>query len=150
MEQNKLTSKTGLSYTQKDYYSGHMNKHAGVKPFQCVTCYKCFRSSSTLRRHKGSCSGQISCCSSSETYGRKWGDSNLQIFTICRSLQNCQLHHRRLESPIVYIFIYLKYTLQVCYAFNINLTDSFDDTVSMSFDLMIVLPPQTLIPRISN
>ena len=35
--------------------------------------------------------------------------------------------------------------------FNVNLTDSFDDRRSqMPFDRMIVLPTQTLIPRISN
>ena len=39
----------------------------------------------------------------------------------------------------------------MCYVFNVNLTDSFDDrTVSMPFDRMIVLPTQTQIPRISN
>ena len=32
--------------------------------------------------------------------------------------------------------------------FNVNLTDSFDDR--RPFDRMIVLPTQTLIPRISN
>ena len=34
----------------------------------------------------------------------------------------------------------------MCYVFNVNLTDSFDDRRSR----MIVLPTQTLIPRISN
>ena len=39
----------------------------------------------------------------------------------------------------------------MCYVFNVNLTDSFDDRrSSMPFDRMIVLPPQTLIPRILN
>ena len=37
----------------------------------------------------------------------------------------------------------------MCYVFNVNLTDSFDDR-PMPFDRMIVLPTQTLIPRISN
>ena len=39
----------------------------------------------------------------------------------------------------------------MCYVFNVNLTDSFDDRRSqLPFDRMIVLPIQTLIPRISN
>ena len=39
----------------------------------------------------------------------------------------------------------------MCYVFNVNLTDSFDDRRSQCrFDRMIVLPTQTLIPRISN
>ena len=39
----------------------------------------------------------------------------------------------------------------MCYVFNVNVTDSFDDRRSQCrFDLMIMLPPQTLIPRISN
>ena len=38
----------------------------------------------------------------------------------------------------------------MCYVFNVNLTDSFDDRPTMPFDRMIVLPTQTLIPRISN
>ena len=81
---------------------------------------------------------------------------------IFRSLQNCQFHHRRLESlehfnvfdiyiyiypsehyglsffdltdaifftrcPFLYTFPFCKYTLHVCYVFNVNLTDSFDD-----------------------
>ena len=92
------------------------------------------------------------CCSPSETYGRKW------VTPIFRSLQNCQFHHRRLESlehfNVLYIyhsehyglsfldltdvfflqglpfcihFHFCKYTLHVCYVFNVNLTDSFDD-----------------------
>ena len=38
----------------------------------------------------------------------------------------------------------------MCYVFNVTLTDSFDNRRSMPFDRMIVLPTQTLIPRISN
>ena len=38
----------------------------------------------------------------------------------------------------------------MCYVFNVNLTDSFDDRRSMPFDRMIVLPTPTLIPRIFN
>ena len=85
------------------------------------------------------------------------------VTLIFRSLQNCQFHHRRLESLEnfnvldIYIYIYpsehyglsfldltdaiyfykvslflytfpfCKYTLHVCYVFNVNLTDSFDD-----------------------
>ena len=73
--------------------------------------------------------------------------------------QNCQFHHRRLESLahlmcLIYILLsttvshfldltdaifftrspffctlqfFCKYTLHVCYVFNVNLTDSFDD-----------------------
>ena len=70
--------------------------------------------------------------------------------------QNCQFHHRRLESLehlmcliyillsttvshfldltdaifssfFLYTFPFCKYTLHVCYVFNVNLTDSFDD-----------------------
>ena len=56
-----------------------------------------------------------------------------------------------IRSPFLYTFPFCKYTLHVCSVFNVNLTDSFDDdTVSMPFDLMIVLHPHTLIPRISN
>ena len=68
---------------------------------------------------------------------------------IFRSLQYCQFHHRRLELlehfNVLYIYIYIIlsttvslfgpygchinifYTLHVCYVFNVNLTDSFDD-----------------------
>ena len=84
------------------------------------------------------------------------------VTPIFRSLQNCQFHHRRLESlehfNVLYIYIYIilsttvshfwtlrmpyffykvslfcipfhfcKYTLHVCYVFNVNLTDSFDN-----------------------
>ena len=83
------------------------------------------------------------------------------VTPIFRSLQNCQFHHRRLESlehsnVLLYIYIYhfehyglsfldltdaifykvslscihyhfCKYTLHVCYVFNVILTDSFDD-----------------------
>ena len=85
------------------------------------------------------------------------------VTPIFRSLQNCQFHHRQLESLEhsnvldIYIYIYpsehtvshfwtlrmpyifykvslfsihfhfCKYTLHVCYVFNVNLTDSFDD-----------------------
>ena len=65
-------------------------------------------------------------------------------------------HFWTLRMPFflkVSLFVYIsicKYTLHVCYVFNVNLTDSFHDRLSMPFDLMIVLHPQTLIPRISN
>ena len=83
------------------------------------------------------------------------------VTPIFRSLQNCQFHHRRLESlehcNVLYIYIYhsehyglsfldlrMPFLLQgfpffvyisifastllhVCYVFNVNLTDSFDD-----------------------
>ena len=70
------------------------------------------------------------------------------VTPIFKSLQNCQFHHRQLESLehfnmlCVYIFVYSEHydlsfldltdaifasTLHVCYVFNVNLTDSFDD-----------------------
>ena len=75
------------------------------------------------------------------------------VTPIFRSLQNCQFHHRRLESFYIYIilsttvshfwtlrmslflqglpfcihFHFCRYTLHVCYVFNVNLTDYFDD-----------------------
>ena len=82
------------------------------------------------------------------------------VTPIFRYLQNCQFHHRRLESleifnvlyyiyhsehyglsfldltdaiylrglPFLYTFIFCKYTLHVCYVFNVNFSpDSFDD-----------------------
>ena len=99
---------------------------------------------------------------------------------IFRSLQNCQFHHRRLESLehlmcliyiyssehyglsfldlsdaiflqgllFLYTFSFCKYTLHVCYVFNDNFTDSFDDRQYQC--RLIVLAPQTLTPRISN
>ena len=63
-------------------------------PFGAVVCHD------HVRRQVNCC-----CCSPSETHGRKWGDSNFQILT-----QNCQFHHRRLESlehsNVLYIYIY--------------------------------------------
>ena len=67
---------------------------------------------------------------------------------IFRSLHNYQFYHRRLESlehfnvlgldlpdaiiflhglPFCVHFHFCKYTLHVCYVFNVNLTDSFGD-----------------------
>ena len=83
------------------------------------------------------------------------------VTLIFRSLQNCHIHHRRLESlehfnvlyiyiyiilsttvsnfgpygcpiflqglPFLYTFPFLQVHFDVCYVFNVNLTDSFDD-----------------------
>ena len=91
------------------------------------------------------------CCLPSETYGRNGATPIFRSFS-----QNCQFHHRRLESLehlmcliyillsttvshfldltfflqgllFLYTFPFCKYTLHVCYVFNVNLTDSFDD-----------------------
>ena len=50
----------------------------------------------------------------------------------------------------VYISIFASTLLHVCYVFNVNLTDSFDDRRSQCHFDLIVLATQTLIPRILN
>ena len=40
-------------------YTGHMNMHAGAKPFQCQICFKSFQYSNSLSRHKKQCKGLV-------------------------------------------------------------------------------------------
>ena len=110
------------------------------------------------------------CCSPSETYGRKWGDSKFQILAELTVLPQAAgvigtffnvlyiyiySEHYGLSfldftdaisftrSPFYCIhFPFCKYTLHVCYVFDVNLPDSFEHNF-LNF-------PQTLIPRISN
>ena len=84
------------------------------------------------------------------------------VTPIFKSLQNCQFHHRRLESlehfNVLYIYhsehyglSFLDFTDAIFYKVSLFIYISiFASTLCMSFDLMIVLPPETLIPRISN
>ena len=93
-----------------------------------------------------------SCCSPFKTYGRKWGDSNFQILTelpvphrrlesehfnvlyIYIILSTTVSHFLTLRMPFFYKvslfcihFHFSKYTLHVCYVFNVNLLDFFYD-----------------------
>ena len=61
-----------------------------------------------------------SCCFSFRYIWKEWGDSNFQIFS-----QNCQFHHRRLESlehfNVLYIYIYIILSTTVLF---LDLTDA--------------------------
>ena len=93
------------------------------------------------------------CCSPSVTYGRKWGDSNFQILTELPVPPQTTGVMEHFNVLYIYIYIILSTTvshfwtlwmpfftrspffvyisiLHVCYVFNINLTDSFDDRQS--------------------
>ena len=45
-------------FSDKDSYTGHVNKHNDIKPYKCNTCSKSFDHPRSFRRHNKTCRGE--------------------------------------------------------------------------------------------